>query len=139
MTDTDLIKAAQEKLARYRAEVHRLEAFLETAQELTAGPDKKKAHIAPPRSAKKDAPASGDATPRKEVLQQTHQILLEQRRRLPAAAIYDILIKRGVVIAGKSPKGNLTAKFATDKTLSYDKDTGLWTSDALESLLAQKG
>jgi hypothetical protein len=45
-----------------------------------------------------------------------------------AADIYEILVRRGIKIGGKSPKGNLTAKFSTRRDIfHFNRPDGHWS------------
>jgi hypothetical protein len=149
MTDNP-IDIAQERIRYHQAEIDRLKAFLEMAEGLL----KEVAVRAPRPSSIGDTNAAGPPTtvpagksivvpgvtiypathsrsfptPTKEVLLQAEELLRQMAQPMPASEIYDWLVRRGIHIAGKNPKGNLTAKFATQKErFTYDKDTGRWS------------
>lgn len=143
MSNTDIIEKARQKAEWHLSEYRRWQAFIESAAELQDGAEAKVAAravaqaglivanglpgVAAVSSAviSAAAPSPSHQTPTREVLRLTHE-LIAQIGPMTAAEIFDRLIRRGVVIGGKNPKGNLSAKFATDKSLRHDKDTGKW-------------
>lgn len=132
----DPVEIARERIRQHQTEIARLNAFIEMAESLMRG-----SHSAPPSSLTA-GPESGElsvvsvprpydtgrSSPTKEVLSQAEERFRQLGKPQQASEIYDWLVLHGIAIAGKNPKGNLTAKFATRKDVfSYDKDSGLWS------------
>ncbi|MBX4946160.1 hypothetical protein HJA96_21945 [Rhizobium binae] len=139
---------ARERIRHHQAEIARLTAFLEMAEALLKDapeypapqPNPIGGALAPAAEPKASPlgmpnptmpvvyPSSSSPTPTKEVLLQAEELFRQMNKAMPASEVYEWLVRRGIRIAGKNPKGNLTAKFATQKErFAYDKDTGLWS------------
>ncbi|NOX83883.1 MAG: hypothetical protein GXP06_13055 [Alphaproteobacteria bacterium] len=126
MSNDTVIEKARTKIAWHYAEAKRLQAFIEVAVELLGdvSPESQASKIVKV-GAVRNPSVRQVTTSTPEILHLTHQ-LLSSHGPMTAAEIFDRLISRGVSIGGKNPKGNLSAKFATDKTLRHNKDTGRW-------------
>ncbi|NTF23514.1 hypothetical protein G6L37_34655 [Agrobacterium rubi] len=63
-----------------------------------------------------------------EILSASEQILEECGTPQSKGVIYDALVARGINVPGSSPRGNLTAKFASRKDVfRFDRPTRLWS------------
>lgn len=112
MSLSDAVKIAQERIAFNESEIVRLTEYIAQVKELM-----------PP----------GGRYPRprfstKEILSAAEEVLEQFGAPQSNVDIYEALTTRGIQIGGRSPKGNMTAKFATRKDIfRFDKETGLWS------------
>jgi len=131
------IEVALAKISFHEAEATRLKKFVEDARALLseAGttpqpqPALSSSSASVPGSGTTiTAPSIGSPSPTALVLDESEAILREANRPMLAADIYEKLIRRGVRINGKNPKGNLTAKFSTKRGIFHlNKETKLWS------------
>jgi len=100
-----VLDIARSRIAQHEHEIARLRDLLRVAEELTD---------------------SGATTPTKEILAAAADYLAETPAT--AAEIYQDLVRLGIRVPGKSPKGNLTAKFAARKDVfQCDPKTRIWS------------
>lgn len=103
------------RLAFCENEIRLLKEFIATAEELVAWDAQQRAALPPTSSTA-------------EILAASEDILARRGTPQRKGAIYEELVARGIRVPGRSPRGNLTAKFATRKDVfRFDHATGLWS------------
>ncbi|MER9800073.1 hypothetical protein NKJ36_23540 [Mesorhizobium sp. M0142] len=132
MEQDALILKAQDRIRYHEAEAKRWRDFVATAEALIA--DEKPASLAraEPRPFREvsafDLHYATQSSATGEILKEAQAILEDRKAPMPAAEIYEMLVRRGIKIAGKSPKGNLTAKFSTRRDIfTFDNTNGHWS------------
>lgn len=135
----DPLLVAKAKIAEHRAEIARLEQFVEMYVTLSGSQASSEAKrdqgLSKPLSAVPAPPVqramfAADArfSSTSEIIDAAIGVLRASGVAMSAAGIYEELIARGIRIAGQKPKANLTAKFATRKhQLRYTEKTGKWS------------
>jgi len=138
--NTDLVEIAEEKIAFYEGEIRRLKVFVELAHSLArervmlsrAEPVSDDGEDVKPESPEVahmgEMPHSLTPSSTDIILKEAADVLRQKGKPMSASEIFDIITRRGVRIAGKSPKGNLTAKFALKRdTFVLNKETKQWS------------
>jgi len=138
----ELIQKALERIKFHESEIARLHQFIATAEEIAGGTVTSQSNAIFPTYDANGNPSSTEtafsgeiitvwspsSSPTATIIAEAVDVFQSVKKPVPAAFVYDRLVRRGIKIAGKNPRGNLTAKFATRKDIfCYDKDTGLWT------------
>ncbi|MBB2751307.1 UNVERIFIED_ORG: hypothetical protein GGI57_001989 [Rhizobium aethiopicum] len=132
------IEIAKAKIAAYEEEIKRLHQFIQMAQSLLEDRTLFEKYKSEPQNPEVLKVPSGVITtvgttgigssPTELILKEAEDVLRQESGPMPAALIFERVVRRGVRIAGKNPKGNLTAKFALKRDIfALDKDTKLWS------------
>ncbi|TPM99177.1 hypothetical protein [Mesorhizobium sp. B2-1-3A] len=135
----DPFQKARDKIAFYESAIHRLEEWIATGEALLADGTESAPAVSPEQSG--GEPKTGSirtingrsvfvpSSPTAMVIAEAQSVLREAGKPMVAADIFDKLMRRGVKIAGNSPKGNMTAKFSTRRDIfTFEgKETGLWS------------
>jgi len=129
----DLIEKARAKIVFHEEQIRRLREFISTGEALAADevrpiPEARPNFFVENPNMNRLLGGAPPTTPTSVVLEEAAAVLRELDRPTPAAEIYERLVRRGVTIAGRSPKGNMTAKFATRKDVfSFHKESQTWS------------
>jgi hypothetical protein len=129
------IRAHEAEIVRRESEIARLRDFIATANALIDqstfphSPSIAPAAAVPPDTSRVSISRySTQTSTTGEILKEAQSILQERQAPMLAAEIYEILVRRGVKIGGKSPKGNLTAKFSTQRDIfHFNRPDGNWS------------
>jgi hypothetical protein len=108
------VSIARARMAYCESEVRRLTRFIREAEDLVGS-----------------RPVKHSASTTVEILSAAEDILARRAAPQSKGAIYDELVARGIRVPGRSPRGNLTAKFASRKDIfRFDPATrpALWSS-----------
>lgn len=130
----DIIKLARKRLDYHTKEANRLADFIQTAEALEREVYADQERVEPERLkmpvsiARDIGRRLRESSTTKDILAAAEKVLRENGGPMLAADIYLLILEQGLHIGGQNPKGNLTAKFSTQKdTFVLDKDTRLWS------------
>lgn len=130
MSNDPIILAAQARLREILAERDELEAFIETHRRLSKRlmkPDDETA-TAPVLPVAKPAQVTRAARPNStiEILNAVGKVLNRHGKPMMLSDLHDALDVEGIVIPGKDPRNNLSAKLYASKTFKTQRGVGWW-------------